>query len=246
VPAYPDPDELYPEIAAADGLAAALRVCAAEQGLSVATPVWEPGWLQGALVPTTVPHRNRLLVSVSRVERRWSIRGCESDQDLALVEGSTPDLVQVARAMQAWYDGTALAGIARFAPFVTLTGRFEVPDRDPVQLAESEWQHLRKEAAEVDWPEYHALIEAAYAEARLRALYPFTSHWSLRFSTRTRPCLSGDILVCIHPQRGKNYAVTMGYMGTIAGETATAKAAVSLALRHLPENLDSMTYGEAG
>lgn len=168
------------------------------------------------------------------------------DQGPALVEGDTPDLVQVARAAQAWHDGAALADIPKVAPFVALTGRFEVPDRDPARLVESEWQHLRKEAGEVSWPEYHALIEAAYAESALRHLYPFTSHWSLRFSTRTRPGLSRDVLVCLHARRGKNYIVTMGYMGHDLGETSTPEEAVSLAVRHLPADLGPVTYGESG
>ncbi|MFH9040705.1 DUF6193 family natural product biosynthesis protein [Streptomyces sp. NPDC017966] len=48
---------------------------------------------------------------------------------------------------------------------------------------------MRQGAAELEyvWQETHqALIEAAYAEPTLRALYPFTSHWALRFSTTIR------------------------------------------------------------
>ncbi|MEW2077170.1 DUF6193 family natural product biosynthesis protein [Streptomyces sp. NPDC013433] len=48
---------------------------------------------------------------------------------------------------------------------------------------------MRQGAAELEyvWQETHqALIEAAYAEPALRALYPFTSHWALRFSTTIR------------------------------------------------------------
>lgn len=199
-----------------------------------------------ALVPTTLPHREELEVSASYVERRWSIRGCERDQGLTLIQGDTLDLAQVARAAQAWHDAAPLTGIPHAASFVELTGRFEVPDRDPARLVESEWRHLRKEAAEVNWPEYHALIEAAYAEPWLRQLYPFTSHWSLRFSTRTRPSLSRDVLVCLHAGRGKGYIVTMGYMGQDLGEAATAEEAVSLAARNLPADLEPVTYGAAG
>ncbi len=246
MPTYPDPAVLYPEVAAEGSLAAALQAVAVAQGLSVPVPVTESSSLYRALVPTTVPHREELEVSASYVERRWFVRGCERDQSLALIEGDTLDLAQVARAAQAWHDGVTLTDIPQVAPFVELTGRFEVPDRDPTRLVESEWQHLRKEAAEVNWPEYQALVEAAYTEPRLRHLYPFTSHWSLRFSTRTRPSLSCDVLVCLHTGRGKDYIVTMGYMGQDLGETATAEEAVSLAVRHLPADLSPVTYGAAG
>ncbi|MBN1250231.1 MAG: hypothetical protein JXC32_21385 [Anaerolineae bacterium] len=245
MPTYPDPALLYPEVAAKGSLGAALQAAAAKQGLSVPTQAVESTSLNHALISTTVPHRQGLGVSASRVERRWSVRGCERDQGLALIEGNTLDLAQVARAMQAWHDGTTLAEFPQIAPFVKLTGRFEVPNRDPGQLVESEWQHLRKEAAEVNWPEHHALIEAAYAQPKLRQLYPFTSHWSLRFSTRTRPSLSRNVLACLHAGHGNDYIVTMGYMGQSLGETTTAQEAVSLAVRYLPTDLDPVTYGAA-
>ncbi|MEV4466109.1 DUF6193 family natural product biosynthesis protein [Micromonospora echinofusca] len=245
MPTYPDPVVLYPEVAAEGSLAAALRAVAVRQGLSIPVPVTASNSLHGAVVPTTVPHREELEVSASYIERRWSIRGCERDQGLALIEGDTVDLAQVARAAQAWHDGAPLTEIPQAASFVKLTGRFEVPDRDPAGLVESEWRHLRTEAAEVNWPEYHALIEAAYAEPRLRQLYPFTSHWSLRFSTSTRPSLSHEVLVCLHAGRGKDYSVTMGYMGQGLGETDTAEEAVSLAARNLPADLGPVRYGAA-
>ncbi|WP_327039684.1 DUF6193 family natural product biosynthesis protein [Micromonospora maris] len=245
MPTYPDAAVLYPEVAAAGSLAAALRVVAARQGLSLPVPVTASSSLYGAGVPTIVEHREALEVSASRVERRWFICGRERDLGLALVEGNTVDLAQVVRAAQAWHDGASLTEIPEAAPFVKLTGRFEVPDRDPARLVESEWRHLRREAAEVDWPEYSALIESAYAEPRLRQLYPFTSHWSLRFSTTTRPRLSHDVLVCLHPGQGKDFTITMGYMGQEIGKTATAEEAVSLAVSNLPADLPPVRYGSA-
>jgi hypothetical protein len=243
VPTYPDPAVLYPEVAGWRSLAAALRVAAIEQGLSVPVPVPKANFLHSAHIPTSVPHRRDLVVSASLVERQWYVRGCDRGQGLTLIEGSTADLAQVARAAQAWHDGVALTDILEVAPFVELTGRFEVPDLDPTRLVESEWQHLRTEAASVNWPEYHALIEAAYADPTLRHLYPFTTHWSLRFSTSTRPALSRDVSVCLHAGHGRYYRVTMDYLGQSLGETATAEEAVSVAVRHLPDDLKLVTYG---
>ncbi|WP_307835267.1 hypothetical protein [Streptomyces adelaidensis] len=114
----------------------------------------------------TLPDRNPLLVNAWAHERRWSIRGEESFQGMALVEGRTEDLAQIARAAQAWHDGAELSDIQRVAPFVSLTGRFEVPDNDPGRLAESEWQHLRIEASGVEWPQdaYAVLIDEAFTD----------------------------------------------------------------------------------
>lgn len=105
-------------------------------------------------------------------------------------------------------------------------------------MVESEWQHLRHKAAGVNWHRYQALVEAAYAEPKLRALYPFTSHFTLRFATRTRPSLSHDIPVCV-----TGFHVTMGLMGQSLGEPATAEEAVALTVRHLPADLYPVTYG---
>jgi hypothetical protein len=66
-------------------------------------------------------------------------------------------------------------------------------DADYARQTENEWQLLRRESSELPYswaPAYQSLIEAAYAEPVLRNLYPFTSHWALRFSTTTRPELT--------------------------------------------------------
>jgi hypothetical protein len=237
-----NPAALYPDIAAQGSLAAALQAVAGRDGLAVSFEASESNPLLHASVTSIVPHRTVLAISASAVERRWSIRGCEPFQDMALVEGNTQDLAQVARAAQAWHEGVELAEIRRAAPFVHLTGRFEVPDQDPEALTESEWQHLRTEAAEVDWPEYRALIEAAYAEPAFRALYPFTSHWTLRFSTSTRPRLT-VVPLCLDAHRQKPYTVSTHYMGEVIAEATTAQEAVSIALRHLPSDRVAVTPG---
>ncbi|MGQ4379684.1 DUF6193 family natural product biosynthesis protein [Streptomyces sp. SAS_267] len=237
-----DPAVLYPDIATEGSLAAALQAAADKDGLAVSFEASESNPLLHASVVSMVPHRTVLAISAWAVERRWSIRGCEPFQDMALVEGNTQDLAQVARAAQAWCDGVELAEIRCAAPFVHLTGRFEVPDNDPERLAESEWQHLRTEADEMDWPEYRALIEAAYSEPTLRGLYPFTSHWTLRFSTSTRPRLT-IVPLCLDAYRQKPYTLSTHYMGEVLAEATTAEEAVSMALSHLPSDFVAVTPG---
>ncbi|MFB8119354.1 DUF6193 family natural product biosynthesis protein [Streptomyces sp. NPDC055962] len=240
-----DPDPLYSDTEAAAGsLGAVLRAVAVEEGLSVPFTVSEHDPVRRASVAGPVPHRTPLDITAWAVERRWSIRGCESFQDLALVDGDTQDLVQVVRAAQAWHDGAGLADIQRAAPFAHLTGRHDVSDHDPVELTESEWQHLLTEASESDWPSYLALIEASYAEPALRALYPYTSHWTLRFARTTRPRLAGDVAVCLAAAyREDRYTVSAQYMGEVLAETTTAVEAVATALRHLPPDLGPVMSG---
>ncbi|MFF3547338.1 DUF6193 family natural product biosynthesis protein [Streptomyces platensis] len=165
---------------------------------------------------------------------------------MLLIDGETDNLAEVARAARAWHDGAALNEIRRAAPFVHLTGRFEVPALDPARLTESEWQTMRQEARELEyaWQEtYQALIEAAHAEPALRALYPFTSHWALRFSTTTRPRLT-VVGPCVMANSDGTYGVGRGFTSEDLGRFATAQEAVELAVRRLPSGLGPVALGE--
>ncbi|MDV9174453.1 DUF6193 family natural product biosynthesis protein [Streptomyces sp. W16] len=245
MPTPPAPSVLYPDVATHGSLAAALRDTA--DGRLDAVPVSSPDGtpLMHATVGTTLPHRESLWVSALPYERKWSIRGTESFQHLALVDGDTDNLAEVVEAARAWHDGASLDEIRRAAPFVHLTGRFEVPDRDPARLTESEWQHLRREADELEDPwrgPQLLLAETAYAEPALRALYPFRSHWVLRFATDTRPSL---IVVgpSLFAHNDGTFGVGRSFMDSDLGRFATAHEAVAEAVRHLPSGLGPVALG---
>ncbi|MGW6574637.1 DUF6193 family natural product biosynthesis protein [Streptomyces sp. NPDC054945] len=142
-------------------------------------------------------------------------------------------------------DGDSLDDIRRAALFAHPTGCFEVPDLDPVRLVEAEWQGMLQQARELEysWQEqYQALVEAAYAEPALRALYPFTSHWALRFSSTTRPSLTlgGP---CLSAGGDGTYGVGTGFITPNLGVFATAAEAAALAVRHLPTDFGPVTLG---
>ncbi|MEU9098345.1 DUF6193 family natural product biosynthesis protein [Streptomyces sp. NPDC048361] len=240
-----DPAALYPDVAACGTLAEALRVAGA--GCLDAVPAESPGSgsLLQASVASTLPHREPLRISAWQHERRWSVRGEEPYQVACLIDGETDDLAQVAAAARAWYDGDSLADIRRAAPFVHLTGHFEVPDLDPVRLVESEWRHLLQEAREPEHPwqeQYQALIEAAYAEPALRALYPFTSHWALRFSITTRPRLTLGS-PCLSADSDGMYGVGRGFVTPDLGVFSSPHEAVARAVRRLPPDLAPVSLG---
>ncbi|GHJ96965.1 hypothetical protein SNE510_64840 [Streptomyces sp. NE5-10] len=134
-----------------------------------------------------------------------------------------------------------LDAIHAAAPFA----RPEPAGPDPVQLVESEWSLLRAEAAALTTPWAHAhrdLVEAAHAAPEFRALYPFTSHWALRFSSSTRPLLDivGPVLWCTG-EGGFRMAPVMSEQGQAFG---TAHEAVAAALRLLPDGIGPVRYGE--
>ncbi|MGW3498617.1 DUF6193 family natural product biosynthesis protein [Streptomyces sp. NPDC001020] len=185
-----------------------------------------------------------LQITAWQHERLWSIRSEEPFQGMPLIDGRTDDLAQVARAARAWHDGTTLNDIRQAAPFVHLTGRFELPV--PECLTESEWQGMRREAAELEYAwqgTYQALVEAAYAEPALRALYLFTSHWVLRFSTPTRPHLT-LAEPCLMANSDGTYGVGRGFITPDLGLFATAHEAVARVVRQLPSCLGPVTLGD--
>ncbi|MBK3576927.1 hypothetical protein JHN63_24625 [Streptomyces sp. MBT65] len=245
MPTPPSPSVLYPDVADRGSLAAALRAVADGRldAVRISSPDTAP--LTHASIESALPHRESFHVSAWPYERRWSIRGNEPLQGLALVDGSTDDLAEVAEAVRAWHDEVPLDELRGAAPFVHLTGRFEVPDGDPARLTESEWQHLRRQAGEQEYPwreTYQALIEAAYAEPALRALYPFTSHWVLRFATDTRPRLTA-VGPSLFANSDGTFGVGRGFIGIDLGRFATAREAVAQAVRHLPPGLGPVTLG---
>ncbi|MFB7449870.1 DUF6193 family natural product biosynthesis protein [Streptomyces sp. NPDC056194] len=80
-----------------------------------------------------------------------------------------------------------------------------------------------------------AVIAAAYAEPRLRALYPFPSHGALSFHRNTQfpwsndlPYIVGDAQSCIV------YAPLR--VGGMLGESLTPQEAAALVVVHLPDN----------
>ncbi|MFG2985691.1 DUF6193 family natural product biosynthesis protein [Streptomyces sp. NPDC048258] len=89
---------------------------------------------------------------------------------------------------------------------------------------------------------YQALVETAYAEPALRRLYPFTSHWALRFSTTTRPRLSvvGPVLATHDVDR---YSLAATMASEDVAQFATAAEAVAAAVRQLPSSLAAVGLG---
>ncbi|WP_159048847.1 hypothetical protein [Streptomyces sp. NRRL B-3648] len=132
-----DPAVVYPGVAAFGSLAAALRAEVGGRLGVAAVRSSDSAPLLHATVASRLPYREPLRISAWQYERRWSIRGTEPSVGATLIDGTTDDLAEVAKAAWAWHDGEPLRGIRQAAPFVHLTGRFEVPDHDPARLAES-------------------------------------------------------------------------------------------------------------
>jgi hypothetical protein len=240
VTAFPDPAQLYADVAAHESLAAALEVVAHAAGVTIDVVVNERQPLYNAIVPSSTPLRNGLGINAGAVERVWSITGWS--QGIWVISGNTGDLAEVVKAAVAWRDGAPLRDIQRAAPFVEVTRRGLAAERGPEYVVSGQWEGLLHGAEEAGWPEHQALIAAAHAEPRLRQLYPYTSHWMLRFSTTTGYPFSPDV-VCLTASRDSTFEVRKNWTGPAIAEATTAEEAVLLAARLLPASVGPAIAG---
>ena len=228
----PDPAVLYPEVAQKGSLAAALQALAAGQGMSLTMDVTVSNPLRHATAPSVLSHREALRVSAWVFERRWRVCGFANNG--IVVSGVTDDVNDVPAIVHAWAQGATLDEIDRAAGFDVLTGRFEVPDGNAADVIASEWQYMLKEARQADWAEYQALVEAAYAEPKLRELYPYTSHWALGFSETLHPFTPS--VVTLVASRGGDYTIKEWWNGPALAVVSTAAEAISIAVGRLSKN----------
>jgi uncharacterized protein DUF6193 len=233
----PDPAVLYPEVAAEGSLAAALQSAAASQGLSLAVVATQSGPLRHATIASVAPHRKAMFVAAGHFERMWWVSGSATNSRL-MISGTTNNLDELPKVLLGWAEGASLDEIGRAAPFAVLTGRFEVPDNNPVDVIASEWQWMLKDADRADWLEYQALIEAAHAEPELRRLYPFTSHWTLRFATT--PDWSSCVRISVavdSPRGGGEYTIREHWNGPAMLQVHTAAEAIAIVVERVQAEL---------
>lgn len=194
----PDLATLYPELGHSSTLQVVLQqaVHQAGYGLDV-LPEQAPGWRRsGARADSTTRTTSTLLGITDRsfIMNFW-------ERGVLMAEGTTTSLDAAATATGVWQSGTNLEGLRSVCPFVEYGPLAEAHERG--DAVEAKWTIYRQtSASHVD----HELIEAAYAEPRLRALFPFHSHRSLNFSRCTGFPYTHDTPV-ITPANGR-YRVT--------------------------------------
>ncbi|WP_308118142.1 DUF6193 family natural product biosynthesis protein [Streptomyces buecherae] len=103
-------------------------------------------------------------------------------------------------------------------------------DTDAVSAAmvEAGWQSVRD-----DGRVRAELLAAAYAEPRLRQLFPWTGMMELHFSRCTEPRWTWDIPY-VQPDADGGYRVSGPDRGETVGFAATAQDAVAMVVQRLP------------
>ncbi|WP_313896956.1 DUF6193 family natural product biosynthesis protein [Streptomyces sp. GC420] len=232
---------LYPDLAAAGSLAAALEQAAAGLGVDLVTVPGDWGVPVSARIAASVPDREPLSVHIGAESRWFGVSG--RSRGVELITGGTPDLDDVVRAGVAWGEGRTLRELQELQPFLQFSELAEAHERGPAAAVETQWCLMRRQAADApDFPQFGLLVEAAHAEPRLRQLYPFSSHWTLGFNTHTGiPCLPEVAIVPSYEDRP--YRVQKFPHGGVIAEAATAEEAAALAVAHLPAGLGPAVAG---
>ncbi|MFH9250895.1 DUF6193 family natural product biosynthesis protein [Streptomyces lydicus] len=104
-------------------------------------------------------------------------------------------------------------------------------------IIEAEWMRLLA-SDRVDGD----LVCAAYAEPRLRQLFPRVGMWELHFSRCTEHPCTWDVPY-IAPRRGGGFVVAGPSRGEWVGEADTAEAAVEMVADRLPPGCGRAVVG---
>lgn len=236
----PNLESLYPELGHGGTLQIALQRAVHQAGYRLdVLPERAPGWKRtGARANSSERTTNALLGIQERcfVLSFW-------ERGVAMAKGNTTSLDEAATALGVWQSGADLKGLRSACPLVDYGPLAEAHERGTA--VETMWAIYQQTAAtHVD----HDLIEAAYAEPQLRALFPFHSHRSLNFSRCTGFPYTHDVPV-ITPIAGK-YRVawwkTRSPHGPAdIGETDNPRDAVAPVLVHLPADCGPAVAGTA-
>ncbi|MFF2077817.1 DUF6193 family natural product biosynthesis protein [Kitasatospora sp. NPDC058162] len=237
--------DLYPDVAAAGSLAAALESAAAELAVDIALVpgVWGDADSAGIAVSGgTMPVRRPLQVHLA-VKERWFLVSGRS-LGVEMVRGGTTDIRDVVRAATAWGSGRSLRELRERFPFLASSELAEAHEHGATAVVGLQWGWLRERALrEPEFTGFGLLVEAAGAEPKLRQLYPVVSHQVLVFQPRTGfPC--AEVVIAIAPaDDGSPYQVQRFPHGGLIAEAGTAEEAVALAVAHLPADLGPAVLG---
>ncbi|MCX4819180.1 DUF6193 family natural product biosynthesis protein [Streptomyces sp. NBC_01142] len=106
-------------------------------------------------------------------------------------------------------------------------------------IVAAEWRYFLEEAEDLINP---AMVRAAYAQPRLRELYPRVSHGALYLSRCTELPSSQDVPL-VNSLVAGGFQVSGQAGEGILGETATVEEAFALVVAHLPEGCGPAIIG---
>ncbi|MBR7829246.1 hypothetical protein KDK95_23260 [Actinospica sp. MGRD01-02] len=243
--------ELYADLQAAGSLAAALEQTAAELQLDVGEI--RPGsWgrlLSAHIGAAPELHRRPLEITSAANTRSFAFSGWS--RGARLIDGWTADLRELARSAALWRSGATLTDIQRACPWTRASDLALAHERGPADAVTVMWELVRAQMHEpIDDQPFELGIraaDAAYAEPRLRELFPYTSHWVLCFSRCTGSPHTFDVPCIGYLLPEWRYQVRWpGWEDIdrlVLGEADTAEEAVALVVANLPEGCSAAVAG---
>lgn len=151
-----------------------------------------------------------------------------------MANGTTADLPAVAATMHAWQSGIRVRQLISAWPFLRTGGFAEAYERSEAEAIDYRWrQYNDTRSGAPHLIPLHPFISHAFREPRLRALLPYTSHSTLRFSRSVSRPPDSSRLPTVHPLPDGRYRVTTA--GGRELDAADAAVAVALVLAALDE-----------
>ncbi|MGX5213381.1 DUF6193 family natural product biosynthesis protein [Streptomyces violaceus] len=160
---------MYPDLVEFGGLVAALAHAARESGIDLGSMSSASSSPRGHLISAQlISDRGPILIHLGKERRLFSI-SIESERH-PWAAGSTDDLAAVAKALDAWRSGVTLRELKSRFPFMEYDELAEAEESgDPVA---TQWKLLFQQE---ERPQLRQLLQAVYADGRLRTLYPYVS-----------------------------------------------------------------------
>ncbi|MER8185711.1 DUF6193 family natural product biosynthesis protein [Kitasatospora sp. NPDC094015] len=230
----------YPDLAAAGTLAAALERLSAELGLDLGPVTHQEADPYRAELAGAAPDRGPCVIEARAGEPRFTL-SCRSG-GIELLRATGAELRELAEVAAVWHGGGSLHEVRPLVrPSVTFRTRAEAREHGPAHTVEFAWRWLHERARHLHrFPGFRLLVEAAYAQPRLRGLYPHTSHHILRFAGRTTYPFPREAPF-VEPCHDGCYRVHAATGGAVLHESASAAEAVAVVLAHLPADLGPVT-----
>jgi Family of unknown function (DUF6193) len=212
-----------------------LRASAIEQGLDLHGIIPDDDDpLKRATVPSTMDIRDPLEVGDGPWPGYFYFDGW--GLGVQFLVGQETDIGELARIAYGWQTCVPVREIHSMARYSRLGALAEVAEQGTAEVIAAGWRYMRAIAAKTEWPQYQAMIEAAYVDPILRQYFPYTGMRRVSFLDGGLPF--GRALVSIVP-------APPGFNVSADDEThyaATPEETVAVAAR----TLYAMTLGTQG
>ncbi|MEW9519253.1 DUF6193 family natural product biosynthesis protein [Streptomyces tubercidicus] len=181
--------DLYPDLVKLGGLASALIHASQENGIELGRVRPGSGSKEAEFVSAASDSdRGSALINLG-VDRRWFSISIENDVH-SWASGGTDDIVSTVKMLDAWRRGVTLQELNTLFPYMHFDEMAQAYETgDPVA---TQWNQLLTDG---DPFFSQALLQKIHSNDRLRTLFPFLSHGTLRLARDHTDRTAGEIWI---------------------------------------------------